>query len=251
MALTSWRTSCESRRSRSADPGKSRRKVRPSVRVRVSGMGLVLVGSFLAFRVEALAASAGRPVVRVAHEEAAPRDAFRVVHARAIEVFLAVAVDEDLESVDLDDLVVLVDLPVEGEAVSEAGAAAARHVHPEIRILDGAQRLAGLWIGALDELLDFVRCGFGQGDLNHCATPHPPNTMTPLFNPLLASCATPSIFGSSLELLPHIAAFRAESQALVDVARPDVRLGHFELDFSISALSGPVARPLDEKFPYA
>src|SRR2546430_2131037 len=92
MALGSWRTSCESRGSRSADPGKSRRKVRPSVRVRVSGMGLVLVGSFLAFRVEALAASAGRPVVRVAHEEAAPRDAFGVVHARAIEVFLAVVV---------------------------------------------------------------------------------------------------------------------------------------------------------------
>src|SRR5947209_3966018 len=170
MALGSWETSCESRRSRSADPGKSRRKVRPSVRVRVSGMGLVLVGSFLAFRVEALAASAGRPVVRVAHEEAAPRDAFRVVHARAIEVFLAVAVDEDLESVDLDDLVVLVDFPVERETVTEAGAAAARDVHPEIGVFEGTQWLAGLWIGPLDELLDFARCGFGQGDLNHCAT---------------------------------------------------------------------------------
>src|SRR2546425_3692274 len=120
-------------------------------------MGLVLVGSFLAFRVEALATSAGRPVVRIAHEEAAPRDAFRVVHARAIEVFLAVAVDEDLESVDLDDLVVLVDLPVERETVAEAGAAAARDVHPEIRVFEGAQRLAGLWIGPLDELLDFAR----------------------------------------------------------------------------------------------
>src|SRR5207245_1601723 len=173
MALGSWETSCESRRSRSADPGKSRRKVRPSVRVRVSGMGLVLVGSFLAFRVEALATSAGRPVVRIAHEEAAPRDAFRVVHARAIEVFLAVAVDEDLESVDLDDLVVLVDLPVERETVAEAGTAAARDVHPEIRVFERAQRLAGLWIGPLDELLDFARCGFGEGDLNHCATPHP------------------------------------------------------------------------------
>src|SRR5881628_2251722 len=158
MALGSWETSCESRRSRSADPGKSRRKVRPSVRVRVSGMGLVLVGSFLAFRVEALAASAGRPVVRVAHEEAAPRDAFRVVHARAIEVFLAVAVDED-------DLVVLVDFPVERETVTEAGAAAARDVHPEIGVFEGTQWLAGLWIGPLDELLDFARCGFGQGDL--------------------------------------------------------------------------------------
>src|SRR2546422_4941965 len=184
MALTSWRTSCESRGSRSADPGKSRRKVRPSVRVRVSGMGLVLVGSFLAFRVEALAASAGRPVVRVAHEEAAPRDAFGVVHARAIEVFLAVAVHQDLESVDLDDLVVLVDLPVERETVAEPGAAAAREVHPEIGVFDRAQWLAVLWIGPLDELLDFVRCGFCQGGLNHYSTPHPPNTITPLFNPL-------------------------------------------------------------------
>src|SRR2546421_4757332 len=130
MALGSWRTSCESRRSRSADPGNSRRKVRPSVRVRVSGMGLVLVGSFLAFRVEALTASAGRPVVRVAHEEAAPRDAVGIVHARAVEVFLAVAIDEDLESVNLDDLVVVVDLPVEREAIPEAGTAAARNIHP-------------------------------------------------------------------------------------------------------------------------
>src|SRR5213594_37769 len=171
MALGSWETSCESRRSRSADPGNREGKFVPSVRVRVSGMGLVLVGSFLAFRVEALAASAGRPVVRVAHEEAAPRDAFRVVHARAIEVFLAVAVDEDLESVDLDDLVVLVDFPVERETVTEAGAAAARDVHPEIGVFEGTQWLAGLWIGPLDELLDFARCSFGQGDLNHCATP--------------------------------------------------------------------------------
>src|SRR5213594_3615442 len=136
MALGSWGTSFESRGSRSADPRNREGKFVPSVRVRVSGMGLVLVGSFLAFRVEALAASAGRPVVRVAHEEAAPRDAFGVVHARAIEVFLAVAVHQDLESVDLDDLVVLVDLPVERETVAEAGAAAARDVHPEIGVFD-------------------------------------------------------------------------------------------------------------------
>src|SRR2546425_9137175 len=249
MALGSWETSCESRRSRSADPGKSRRKVRPSVRVRVSGMGLVLVGSFLAFRVEALAASAGRPVVRVAHEEAAPRDAFRVVHARAIEVFLAVAVDEDLESVDRDDVVVLVDLPVEGEAVSEAGAAAARHVHPEIRILDGAQRLAGLWIGALDELLDFVRCGFGQGDLNHCATPHPPNTMTPLFNSLVVSCATPSISQGLLKRPPHVTALCAEAEALVDMARAGVYFRNLELDLPMAPPAGPIDRPFDEELP--
>src|SRR5881396_3671 len=195
MALGSWRTSCESRRSHSADPGNSRRKVRPSVRVRMTLVGFVLVRSFLAFLVEALAASAGRPVVRVAHEEAAACDALRVVHVRAVEVFLAVAVDEDLEPVDLDDLIVLVDLPVERETIAEAGAAAARDIHTEIRVFERAQRLAGLRIGPLDELLDLVRCGFGQGDLDHCTTPHPPNTMTPLFNPLVVSCATPRIRG--------------------------------------------------------
>src|SRR5207249_12182594 len=126
MALGSWRTSCESRRGRSADPGNSRRKVRPSVRVRVSGMGLVLVGSFLAFRVEALAAYAGRPVVRVAHEEAAPRDAFGVVHARAIEVFLAVAVHQDLEYVDLDYICVTSYLPSERNNTARACNAHAR-----------------------------------------------------------------------------------------------------------------------------
>src|SRR5881296_491751 len=101
----------------------------------MSGL-VLLIGSFLALRVEALTASTGRPVVRVAHEEAAPRDALGVVHARAIEVFLAVAVHQDLKSVDLDDLVVLVDLPVERETVAEAGAAAARDVHPEIGVFD-------------------------------------------------------------------------------------------------------------------
>src|SRR2546428_385379 len=125
-----------------------------------------------------------------------------------------VPVDEDLESVDLDDLVVLVDLPVEGKAVAEAGTAAARDVHPEIRVLDRAQWLAGLGIGPLDELLDFVRCGFRRGHLNHCATPHPRNTMTPLFNHLVASCATPSRSGGSLEELPHVPTLRAESEAL-------------------------------------
>src|SRR5712664_550562 len=194
-----------------------------SVRVRVCGL-VLLVGSFLALRVEALTASAGRPVVRVAHEEAAACDALCIVHARAVEVLLAVAVDEDLEPVHLDDLVVLVDLPVEGEAISEAGAAATGHVHPEIRVLEGAQWLAGLRIGPLDELLDFVRCGFRQGQLNHCATPHPPNTMTPLFNSLVASCATPSLSGGLLEQLPHVPTFRAESEALVDVACAGVRL---------------------------
>src|SRR6266705_5877646 len=127
--------SCVSQENGSADCGNREGRFVTSVRVRVSGL-MLLIGSFLALRVEALTASTGRPVVRVAHEEAAPRDALGIVHARAVEVFLAVAVDEDLESVNLDDLVVLVDLPVEREAIPEAGTAAARHVHPEIRILD-------------------------------------------------------------------------------------------------------------------
>src|SRR5437867_4426799 len=188
------------------------------MRVRVSGL-VLLVGSFLALRVEALAASAGRPVVRVAHQEAAPRDALCVVHARAVEVLLAVAIDEDLESVDLDDFVVLMDFPIECKPVAEAGAAAACDVHTEIRVFDRAQRLAGLRVGPLDEILDFVRCGFCQGDLNHCTTPHPPNTMTPLFNPLVVSCATPSSSGGSLQRLSHITAFHPESEALVHVPR--------------------------------
>src|SRR2546427_8936179 len=167
----------------------------------MSGL-VLLIGSFLALRVEALTASTGRPVVRVAHEEAAPRDALGIVHARAVEVFLAVAVDEDLESVNLDDLVVLVDLPCERDAIPEAGTAAARNIHPSIRVLDRVQRLAGLGIGPLDELLDFVRCGFRQGQLNHCATPHPRNTMTPLFNHLVASCATPSSRAAHPNSLP-------------------------------------------------
>src|SRR6266571_1550877 len=196
MAPGFWGTSCESRGSRSADPLENEKgRFVASVRMRVSGL-VLLVGSFLAFRVEALAASARRPVVRVAHEEAAACDALRVVHVRAVEVFLAVAIDEDLEPVDLDDLVVLVDLPVERETIAETGAAAARDIHTEIRVFERAQRLAGLRIGPLDELLDFARCGFGQGDLDHCTTPHPSNTMTPLFNPLVVSCAT--IRGSGL-----------------------------------------------------
>src|SRR2546422_8943704 len=193
--------SCVSQENSSADCGNRKGRFVASVRVRVSGL-VLLVGSFLTLRVEALTASAGRPVVRVAHEEAAPRDALGIVHARAVEVLLAVAVNEGLESVHLDDLVILVDLPVEREAIAEAGAAATRNVHPEIRVLDRAQRLAGLGIGPLDELLDFVRCGFRQGHLNHCATPHPRNTMTPLFNHLVASCATPSSRAAHPNSLP-------------------------------------------------
>jgi len=57
--------------------------------------------------------------------------------------------------------------------------------------------------------------------------------------------------GWSFERFSHIPAFRPESQALVDVAGAGVRLGNFELDFSIPSLPSPVARPLDEEFPDA
>src|SRR3989442_1217779 len=217
--------------------------------MRVRVVAFLVVRSFLALRVEALAASAGGPVVRVAHKEAAPRDALSVVDAGAVQVFLAVAIDEDLQSMDLDDLVVLVDLPVERQTVAEAGAAATGHVHTEIRVVEGAQRLAGLRVGPLDELLDFVRCGFGQGDLNHCATPHPPNTMTPLFNSLVVSCATPSISQGLLKRPPHVAALCAEAEALIDMARGGVHFRNLELDLPMAPPAGPIDRPFDEELP--
>src|SRR5437899_167097 len=111
---------------------------RRSVRVRVGVLAFLVVRSFLSLRVEALAASAGGPVVRVTHEEAAPRDALGVVDARAVQVFLAVAVDQDLQAMNLDDVVVLMDVPIEREPVAEAGAAAAGHVHTEICVVEGA-----------------------------------------------------------------------------------------------------------------
>src|SRR5213593_4646015 len=129
--------SCVSQENGSADCGNREGRFVTSVRVRVSGL-VLLIGSFLALRVEALTASTGRPVVRVAHEEAAPRDALGIVDARAVQVFLAVAVDQDLQAVNLDDVVVLMDVPVEREPVAEAGAAAAGHVHPEICVVEGA-----------------------------------------------------------------------------------------------------------------
>src|SRR5713226_959158 len=134
-------------------------------------MALLRVGSLFALRVEALAAAAGGPVVRVAHEEAAPRDALRVVDARPVEVVLAVPVDEDLESVDLDDLISFVDRAIEREAVTESGTAAARDVHPEVGVVGGPQGLARLRVVPLDELLDLVRCRLGEGDLNHSNSP--------------------------------------------------------------------------------
>src|SRR5439155_22319369 len=99
--------------------------------MRVSVLAFLVVRSFLSLRVETLAASAGGPVVRVAHEEAAPRDALGIVNARAVEVVLAVPVDEDLETMDLDDLIAILDFAVQCKTVSEPGASTAGHVHPE------------------------------------------------------------------------------------------------------------------------
>src|SRR5207245_2633947 len=72
-----------------------------------------------------------------------------------------------------------------------------------------------------------------------------------LFNPLVASCATLRLSYGSIEEPPHVPAFRAESEALVNMARAGVHLGHLEFDFSISTLPGPIAHPFDEKFPDA
>src|SRR5467141_337828 len=161
-----------------------------SVRVRVAVKGLFRIGSFFPIRVETLAAAASGPVVRVAHEEPAARDALRVVNARAVEVFLAVPVDEDLETMDLDDLIAILDLPVQRKTVSESGASTAGHVHPEVRVLRGSQRLARLRVVPLDELLDLVRSRFCERDLNHRQSPCLAKTITTLFNPLRTVFAT-------------------------------------------------------------
>src|SRR5204863_427361 len=60
-------------------------------------MALLGVRSLFAFRIETLAAAARGPVVRVAYEEAAARDALGIVDARSVEVLLAVSVHADLE----------------------------------------------------------------------------------------------------------------------------------------------------------
>ena len=131
------------------------------MRVRVGVLAFLLVRSSLAFRVEALAAPARRPVVRVAHEESASRDALGVIDAGAVQILAAVPVNKDLQAMRLDDLIVLVDVSVEREAVPEAGTSAAGNVHSEVRILNGSQRLPGFGVGSLDELLDFVRRSLG------------------------------------------------------------------------------------------
>src|SRR5205814_10063065 len=107
--------------------------LRSLVRVRVPVMALLGVRSFFAFRIEALAAAARGPLVRVAYEEAAARDALRIVDARSVEVLLAVSVHEDLEPADLHDFVSLVNRPVQGQAIPESGAGTAGDVHPEGR----------------------------------------------------------------------------------------------------------------------
>src|SRR5256885_8615246 len=137
-----------------------------SVGVRVPVMALALIRRGFALRVEALPAAARGPVVRVAHEEAASRHALGVVDTGAVEVVLAVPVDEDLEPVDLDDLIPLMNGTIECEAVPESGASAARDVHAEVGVFRGSQRLAGLRVVPLDEFLELVCSGFCARDLN-------------------------------------------------------------------------------------
>src|SRR5438477_11514159 len=98
-------------------------------------MALLGVRSLFAFRIETLAAAPRGPVVRVAYEEAAARDALGIVDARSVQVLLAVSVHEDLEPVDLHDLVALVDRPGQCQAIPESGAATAGHLRPEARVL--------------------------------------------------------------------------------------------------------------------
>src|SRR6267378_5308760 len=155
-----------------------------SVRVRVAVVALIRVGSLFTLRVEALPAAARGPVVRVAHKESAPRDALGVIDARTVEVVLAVPVDEDLESVDLDDLIAFVNRSVESEPVAESGASSARDVHPKVGVLRGPQRLARFRVVPLDQLLDLVRSGFCECDLYHRRSPRLSKTITPLFNTL-------------------------------------------------------------------
>src|SRR2546430_3893725 len=136
-------------------------------------MALLGVRSLFAFRIETLAAAARGPVVRVAYEEAAARDALGIVDARSVEVLLAVSVHEDLEPVDLHDLVALVDRPVEGQAIPESGAATAGDVHPEVRVLRRPEGLARVRVVPLDELLDLVCGGPGPPEFENSGPPLP------------------------------------------------------------------------------
>src|SRR2546427_9011231 len=116
-----------------------------------------LVRRSFALLVEGLTAAARGPVVRVADREPAPRDGLDVVHARAVDELLRVPVDDDLDPVVLDHLVPLVDFLVQGHAVPEPRAAATGHIDPEVRVAEVARAVP------LDELLQLLRRGFGQG----------------------------------------------------------------------------------------
>src|SRR5207247_1825625 len=233
--FSAWRVNQD--RSGRANPG----------RVRVAVMALFRIGSLFTLRVETLAAAAGGPVVRVAHEEPAARDALRVVNARAVEVVLAVPVDEDLETMDLDDLIAILDFPVQCKTVSEPGASTAGHVHPEVRILGGSQRLSRLRVVPLDELLDLVRRRFCERDLNHCRSPRLSKTITPLFNPLRTVFATLTDPRSSPQRLPHVPPFRPETQALVHMAGALVPFPDLELDLPVPAFPRPIACAVAER----
>src|SRR3990170_769067 len=159
-----WSRSRSSSRGSFARESTSSTPCASSVRMRV-GVSFRLVGGFLPFRGEALATSARGPVVRVAHDESAPRDALHVVDARAVEVLEAVRVHDDLDSVCLDDFVALVELVVEGHPIPEAAAPAACDVHPQVRGLLGAM--------LPNQLAQFVHGGLRERDVHHRRTSVP------------------------------------------------------------------------------
>src|SRR5471030_3013900 len=87
---------------------------------------------FLAGDAERAAAAAGRDDVRVLDLEAGAGERVDVVDLRAVDVLERVRLDEQLETVTLEDAVVRA-LLVEGEVVLEARAAAAADAHPKPR----------------------------------------------------------------------------------------------------------------------
>src|SRR5215212_1203780 len=143
-----------------APRGRARRGVRSSAhrpgRARGGGGGL---GRYSARRIlvrhaEGGAAPARRDDVRVVHLEAGAHQALGVVDGRAVHVAEALLVDENPDSLVLEDLVAVTRL-VERELVLEARAAAA---------LDGhAQAGLGLLLSG-QELRDLLGGDFGEGD---------------------------------------------------------------------------------------
>src|SRR2546428_12520255 len=82
-------------------------------------------------RREGRAASTARLRLRIDEREAARQPLLDVVERRAIQVEIALLVDDDLDPVDLELLVVRPDLAVELQRVREARAPSALHAHSQ------------------------------------------------------------------------------------------------------------------------